>query len=162
MESNNLEFRIPKSEWGDGPWQNEPDRAEFKHAGMACMISRGPYGAWCGYVAVPAGHPCYEVNYGNLDVEVHGEPTYSNKCGGHICHVPEPGEPDDVWWIGFDCGHSGFEGDLVPADHAMHQKLSHLTGIDIGPRFGMNEVYRDQAYVTAETKRLAEQLAAIV
>jgi hypothetical protein len=50
--------------------------------------------------------------------------------------------PEDVWWLGFDTAHYG---DLVPA-------MVRYSDI---PR---DEVYRDLAYITAETRRLAEQL----
>lgn len=62
---------VDKSSWGDGPWQQEPDRAEWTHRGLPCLA-------------------------------VHGGLTYSDRCHDDICHVPAPGEPDDVWWFGFD------------------------------------------------------------
>jgi hypothetical protein len=89
-----------------GPWDQEPDRDLWKHAGLACLVNRGPMGAWCGYVAVPPGHPAHRKHYNEVDVEVHGGLTYSEECQGVICHTPKPGEPDDVWWLGFDCGHT--------------------------------------------------------
>lgn len=47
-----------------GPWIGEVDRLEFDHAGMKCLIQRGPMGAWCGYVAVGMAHPYYRLWYG--------------------------------------------------------------------------------------------------
>src|SRR5215510_304522 len=35
----------------------------------------------------------------------------------HICHTPSPGEPDNVWWLGFDCCHLG---DLYPKTHGRY------------------------------------------
>lgn len=55
-----------------GPWDSEPDHEEFEHAGMACVIHRGPVGAWCGYVRVPGGHRLHGVNYDDM---VSGPPT---------------------------------------------------------------------------------------
>src|SRR5688572_11433893 len=102
---------VDKSEWGDGPWQTEPDRVEFEHAGLPCLMSRHPtLGHWCGYVAVPPGHPMHGKEYDSVEVDVHGGLTYGSACRGHICHVPKPGEPDDVFWFGFDCGHAGDYG----------------------------------------------------
>ena len=40
-----------------------------------------------------------------LALDVHGGVTYADKCGGHICHVTEPGDEENIWWFGFDCGH---------------------------------------------------------
>lgn len=31
---------IDKSGWGPGPWQDEPDRKEWTHAGFDCLIVR--------------------------------------------------------------------------------------------------------------------------
>jgi hypothetical protein len=121
---------VDKSEWGDGPWQNEPDKIQWRDeaTGLPCLVNRGPSGAWCGYVGVPPSHPAYEVDYDDVyelaggypdgydRISVHGGLTYSRHCAhgpeeSSICHVPEPGEPDNVWWLGFDCAHSG---DLAP------------------------------------------------
>lgn len=143
---------LPKSQWGDGPWQQEPDRVEFEHAGMPCVLHRGPTaGAWCGYVAVPPGHPAHGKEYDNVPSEVHGGLTYAAKCFGCICHTPKPGEPEDIWWFGFDCAHAG---DACPAMNA--RLASHR--IDAIREW---ETYRDIAYVRAETEALAEQLASM-
>jgi hypothetical protein len=131
-----------KAAWGEGPWQTEPDRVEFEHSGLPCLLVRGPLGGWCGYAAVPPGHPLHGTPYNDVDVEVHGGLTYADRCQGHICHVPKPGEPDEVWWLGFDCGHYT---DLLPG----------MTKYN----FNQDGTYRDVDYVRAETERLAEQLA---
>lgn len=139
-----------KKSWGDGPWQSEPDRIDFRHAGLACFVQRNHMGVLCGYVGVPEGHPAHGKSYDDVDVDVHGGLTYARECHGSVCHVPEPGEPDRVWWFGFDCGHAW---DLMPCGSSP-ELLS--KGIDI--RFG---TYRDLAFARAEVERLAEQLAAI-
>lgn len=60
----------------------------------------------------------------------------------HICHLPEPGEPDDVWWFGFDCAHFG---DCSPAyDNLLR-----------------DGEYRTLEYVEHEVGALARQLAAL-
>lgn len=144
-------MKIEKSKWGEGPWQSEPDRIEFEHAGLPCLMRRGSVGAWCGYAAVPPGHPLHGKGYSDDAVEgvdVHGGLTYAGACSGDICHVPKPGEPDDVWWFGFDTGHSG---DLPPMMQTYYRERN-LHGSD---------TYRDAAYVRRETEHLAEQLAAV-
>jgi hypothetical protein len=122
---------------------------EFETYGFPCLIHRAPLGHWCGYVAVPPGHPWHGKDIwcssdDGIDAPVHGGLTYADKCSGEICHVAKPGEPDDVWWLGFDCAHSG---DLCPGTRASLLQC----GVDA---FGY-EVYRDISYVTAETQRLA-------
>lgn len=102
-----------KASWGPGPWIDEPDRVEFEHDGFPCIILRVESGSLCGYVAVPPGHPWHGVDYsrwekGREDVpepDCHGGVTYARKCIGQVCHMPKPGEPDDVWWLGFDHAH---------------------------------------------------------
>jgi hypothetical protein len=132
--------------WGAGPWQSEPDRAEWMtEAGLPGLIVRNHMGALCGYVAVPPGHPLHGKHYGEVDVSCHGGLTYAEACHGDICHKAAPGEPDNVWWFGFDCAHAF---DLVPAVHACFPMPVPVT-------------YRDLAYVKEEVEDLAGQLAAL-
>lgn len=141
--------------WRPGPWDDEPeDRIEWKDeaTGLSCLMRRNRNGAWCGYVAVPPSHPAHSKDYDEVDVRVHGGLTYSAKCHGDICHVPAPGEPDDVWWLGFDCAHSS---DITPSrrDPAF-AGISLLT--DRGIPSGL--AYRTRDYVRNEVTRLAAQL----
>lgn len=144
-----------------GPWHSEPDHVDFEHEGLACILHRGPSGAWCGYVAVPPGHAWHGKDYGevessNPDLRVHGGLTYSDKCQGSICHVAKPGESDDVWWLGFDCAHHldlGF-WDLVDMGGAA-SRVDH-------PEFGWVASYRSVDYVRRETMKLAEQAKAAI
>ena len=136
-----------RKEWGDGPWTSEPDHLNFEAHGLPCMLNRTNMGNWCGYVAVPPGHPAHGKGYDDVDVHVHGGLTYAEACQGVLCHVPKPGEPDNVWWLGFDCAHLG---DLVPSMN--RARTTFLSGT-------RGEVYRDQAYVTEQTTQLAKQLA---
>lgn len=135
--------------WGDGPWVDEQDRIEFRCEGLPCLMRRHPTeGHWCGYVAVPPGHPLHGVTApGGLIA--HGGVNYASYCSDSVCHVPEPGEPDNVWWFGFDCMHFG---DLVP----QHLKL--FGGFEFWVK---HVVYREQPYVAGVTMCLANQLAAV-
>lgn len=98
---------VDRSGWPAGEWDDEPDRIEWRsEGGLPCLMLRNRMGAWCGYVAVQPGHPWHGSGaLGLADVDVHGGVTYGDKCGGRICHVPQPGESADVWWVGFDCLH---------------------------------------------------------
>lgn len=127
-----------RSTWGKGPWDSEPDREEFQHEGFPCLVNRGGMGAWCGYVAVPPGHWAYGKGYSSVNVSVHGGLTYAGQCSGSICHVPAPGEPDDVWWLGFDANHWC---DLAPDS-----------------RLGSHGEYRDIEYVKEQCRELVAQL----
>jgi hypothetical protein len=107
---------VDKSNWPKGQWNDEPDKLHFvdRQTGMDCLIVRGPSGALCGYVAVEEGHPAFGADYNRVQVSVHGGLTYASACqeDGKICHVPRTGKPDHVYWLGFDCAHSG---DLCPS-----------------------------------------------
>lgn len=146
-----------KEEWGPGPWQSEPDRLEFEHAGFPCFLLRNMdvTGAWCGYVGVPKGHLFFEKDYMDVEenVEVHGRLTYSGHCAGDICHEPKEGEPDNVWWLGFDCMHLF---DLSPLREAIYKRIPGLEGGEL------NGTYRTMDYAKAETMKLAEQLQKLV
>lgn len=143
---------IDKTAWGPGPWQDEPDRVDFVHAGFACLIIRHfAHGHLCGYVAVPPDHPRYE-EFEHGDLEAHHGVNYADKCSGDVCHVPAPGMPDDVWWLGFDCGHVF---DLSPGSNAYFATLGLKPRIK-GP---FREVYRELPYVHRVVEHLAEQLA---
>lgn len=133
----------------EGEWQNEPDRVEFKYAGLDCMLVRNNRSLnWCGYVGVPENHPAHGKDYDSdilNDVSVHGGLTYSDSCAVPICHITE-GE-DKTWWFGFDCAHAG---DLSPLNmRYMNTELRKY------------ETYRNAAYVKKETQELAEQLSKI-
>lgn len=151
IERHAAECERGRAEWGPGPWQTEPDRLEFKHAGLQCLLSRNSHmGNWCAYVGVPKGHPAHGKDYNDdaiSGIEIHGGLTYSEHCFANICHVTE-GE-DDLYWFGFDCAHVG---DFVPGLERAFRKYSP----DI-----FRGAYRDVPYVVEQTKALADQLMAL-
>lgn len=146
---------IDKSAWPRGEWDNEPDKVQWPDAdtGLPCLAVRNSaFGHWCGYVGVPPGHPQHGKGYDYVDAEVHGGLTFANTCrpgddeAHGICHVPEPGEPDDVYWLGFDCGHGW---DTSPAYLARYPQFP-------DPK---EATYKTLAYVQAQCAALAKQLA---
>ena len=100
--------------------------------GYHCRIWRNHMGVWCGYVTVPKSHPAFGKHYDDVDVDVHGGLTYS-ESEGH----------DDIWVLGFDCGHAG---DII---------IGMSTSWD-------GATYKDKAYVTVETNSLSIQLGKMV
>jgi hypothetical protein len=148
--------------WPSGEWDGEPDKVQWPDAatGLPCLAVRNPdHGNWCGYVGVAEGHQAFGKDYGDVDVEVHGGLTFADACqpaeteARGICHIPSPGEPDHVWWLGFDCAHAW---DYSPR-HAM---------LALRPDGGMfarthMERYRALAYVKRECASLASQLKAM-
>lgn len=160
-----------------GEWENEPDKIQWvdEATGLDCLMHRSPSGAWCGYVGVPEGHPYFGKDYGQCTrnppcedfycehspdsaVDVHGGLTYADFCQDTkdesfgICHVPEPGRPHRVWWLGFDCAHAG---DLSPA----HDALPGMAAIH--GRYPRSDTYRNREYVENEVTKLAQQVASL-
>tara|TARA_R110000868_G_scaffold406520_1_gene687025 strand:- start:3367 stop:3768 length:402 start_codon:yes stop_codon:yes gene_type:complete len=118
-----------------GPWTNEPDRVEFLHYAVECIVLRTTMGHLCGYVKVPVGHPWHGQGYEEIDIGdycPHGGLTFS---GSLIKGAPEE------WWVGFDCAHLD---DLIPTS----------------THYDREEVYRDIEYVTNQVKDLANELTA--
>ena len=148
-----------KASWGPGPWESEPDKEQFadEATGLPCLVKRSPFGGnLCGYVGVSEGHPWFGKDYGDVPAEAHGGLTFAAFCqegdeAHTICHVPGPGEPDRVWWLGFDCGHAW---DVSPAMEARYRDLTW------GPTSMPGTSYKTVAYVKTECARLAEQAAA--
>lgn len=162
---------VDKSDWGDGPWQSEPDKVQMvdEETGYDCLMVRNHYsGSWCGYVGVRKSNDFYEKHYdeckvGDEYLEVHCGLTFSGHCSESedesrgICHVPINGSEDKVWWLGFDCSHSG---DLWPKHRADMRKIYEMRG-EMIPRYydqTSGDIYRDREYVVAQIKSLANQL----
>ncbi len=134
------------TELPDGPWHAEPDRVELEHGGIPCLLLRGPRGAWCGYVGLPANHP-----WTAIDLIGQGGPW--DRCRVTYQHSrppsdePPPRTVDGAQWIGFACSE---EGDLA------------LDVLTLGLRFDMHlrsqerEIYRELAFAEHEVRRLAD------
>lgn len=153
-----------------GPWWDEPDKIQWvdEETDLDCLILRNHFGALCGYVGVPKSHPWHGDPYQDHDwsedgqntVNVHGGLTFTGSCmeeapeGYGVCHIPEPGRPDDVWWFGFDCGHAF---DLSPGTLGWEIANGFLHRVDGLPE----DTYRDVAYVKTEVAHLARQLKAV-
>jgi hypothetical protein len=134
-----------------GPWSDEPNKMQWvdRATGLPCLIVRGPLGSLCGYAGIYPLHPFHKKDYDAVDLDVHGGLTFSGACSHSddeaqgICHVPEPGTSDDVWWFGFDCAHCG--------DKSPGMLRRGWAGFD-------GDVYRDVDYVAGEVTSLAAQL----
>lgn len=147
IEYNNV---ADKSSWLRGPWDNEPDKIQWQdtETGLPCLIVRGPFGALCGYVGVPLSHPLHGKSYNEVDLTAHGGLNFSASCqkgaeNAAICHIPADGEPDHIWWFGFDCAHSG---DLCPSYAGKYMRRN-------------EGIYRALNYVEKQVQLLAKQIA---
>lgn len=144
--------------FGEGPWLDEPDKVQWqnKKTGLPCLAIRHQgLGHWCGYVGVPEGHPAFGKRYDDVDVSVHGGLTFADSCREEgpqseaICHIPEPGETDKVWWLGFDCSHAW---DISPRHLKMFPEF-HGESLD--------QTYRTLQYTQRQAASLAVQLRAM-
>ena len=110
-----------------GVWSGEPDLLEFKVFGFECHAKRhDSMGHLCGYIQVDADHPWYGKDYDNVNADVHGGLTFSDKG-----------------WFGFDCAHVG---DLVP-------RMNHLANDDSGDVYrGMGYVVGELINLAKQAK----------
>jgi hypothetical protein len=150
-EQEALNHKIDRTGWDPGPWDSEPDRVDWESYGLPCLMIRNSLGNWCGYVGVAEGHKYFGKDYDQTDVSVHGGLTYADSCKGVICHVPKPGMPEKVWWLGWDAAHLG---DYVPGMYTRKHRSIGIYGHD-------GDTYKDLAYVKQETESLAEQLSKV-
>lgn len=98
-------FSKPRREWGDGPWQTEPDVVRYARWGSRRLAVRHPNGFWCGYVGLRPE----ERGYGER-VEL-GDPVGGVEVT-FVGRIQAPAEPlglteaeRELWWWGFDCAH---------------------------------------------------------
>jgi len=122
-------------------WETEPNIWR----GERCLALRQEnFKHWCGYIAIPPGHPWHGMSDSLIPCSVHGGLTYAAQ------HEPSGDyEHTDDWWIGFDCAHAY---DYVPG-----------FSINGGLRDNYSlpsAVYRDLEYVKKEIMYLMEQAVA--
>lgn len=152
-----IDPRCDRSQWPAGAWDGEPDKAQWKDeaTGLACLAKRHPSsGHWCGYVGIPPEHPLHGKEDEDCNLEVHGGITFGAHCQEGppettVCHIPGLGEPEHLWWLGFDCAHAW---DYSPSDK--------IREIERGYPFtiGFDQSYKSLAYVKNECARLAAQV----
>lgn len=90
------EYRFhDKSKWGEGEWQNEPDKIQWidEKTGIDCLAVRPNHGSWCGYAGVKEDDFLFGKPYSNDEnflPDVHGGLTFAGSCredNPHgICH----------------------------------------------------------------------------
>jgi len=148
---------------GDGPWRDEPDKTQWidETSDLDCLAVRAHHGAWCGYVGVPLGHPWFgkdRHDMENVEVEVYDEISYGAFCDEElgVCHVPEPGRSDHVWWIGFSCMTSQ---DILPIFDQLQPDYRVRGRSWMEVKAGHGATYKPLAFVIDEVTQLAGQAA---
>jgi len=122
MDKSDIEIII-KTEGDDKQWEYKTQNEII----YKCEILRVKMGFLCGYVKLTKDDTFYNVHYDDLPIKAHGGVTYSQL-------------EDDLWVIGFDCGH---HGDLIPTSEYFD-------------RIG---IYRDMEYVSRWCEHICEQLS---
>jgi hypothetical protein len=109
----------------------------FTHCGFECMTKVSVMGIPCGYVGLTKSHPYFGKHYNEIEnIEVHGGLTFSGYWEEF---------QDDLWYLGFDCGHFW----------DMAYQPTTVTEFPYVQSFKSN---KSMAYVEEETRSLAEQL----
>jgi hypothetical protein len=134
--------------------ESEGDEKSWEHAGLACrMLRHDSRKHWCGYVGLHAAHPSHGKGYDDIEADVHGGLTYAEANAPNCL-------PDGLWWVGFDCAHSG---DLIPGIDragAIDSFVLAMGNLVADDPSGERDVYRTAEWVEAEVNKLADQLSA--
>ena len=144
-----------RSKWAEGPWdQEEEDALSWTDplTGYDCSMKRNHSGAWCGYVAIPEGHPLCGVEYGETYYHEgvpsmgHAELTYS-------------GWSEGGWVFGFDCNHYT---DCAPTSTELTELLNGTVALFEGGKevtsSSVTERYRTTAYVVGKVHEMSATL----
>jgi hypothetical protein len=148
----NREDLIDKSEWGKGPWENEPDLQSWidSETQYACVTRRNMFGAWLGHVGLDASHPLYMLQPGAPEfefIETHGSPELF--VGFYEDDAKRFVPPQKLWWIGFSCMQSTDYCPLTDREPYIKGKRGKAT----------TKTYRTFEYVCEQVLFLASQLA---
>ena len=106
--------------------------------GLRCRVLAGPFKNYNGYVALTENHSCYQKEYYNIDVDVHGGLTFGGQGNDNSLHFPD----SKVYWVGFDTSHLS---DYIEYDNDEHPEP--------------NGIKWTKEMVAEETERLAIQLS---
>ena len=71
----------------------------FEYKGYPCVVLFQSLGFRTGYVGLPKKSKYYKKECDFIPIDCHGGLNYSSTSLYHQ-------NDEDVWWIGFDCGHA--------------------------------------------------------
>ena len=123
--------------------QKEGNYKAFEYKGYKCRILRMGEGMapeyrlfnLCGYVLLTKEDKYYGKDADAIPYAAHGGLNYSSHKLSN--------QPEEWWWIGFDCGH----GCDISMPYQLNCELS-------------SAVYRTMDYVEQELKQLVDQISA--
>lgn len=151
----------PRLDLPEGEWLNEPDVIFWtsKDNNLICSIVRNvPYGILCGYVGLGSKHPLHGKD----------DPYKGLISLGKFSSLDIPDDvmkdliDENLWWLGFDCMHSG---DLIPKMQTMLEEFNKylpeskqfdFKNSQFGPK---NATYKNVEFVMKKCEIYANQLA---
>lgn len=158
-------------------WESEPDREEFIHVGLECVIVRIKHsGVLNGYVCVLPEHPLHGVGYGQVHpslLALHqkrmGEPLGDNPSFALTMGVlagDVEASPDTVLQVHGGITYADAKLNGSDKEDAWWFGFDTAHCDDFCPAMDADKlfntgVYRDLEYVHRETESLAEQLKSI-
>ena len=131
---------------------------DFMVDGFRCVIVGSYMGHRCGYIAIPKDNELYGKDYDEIDIDVHGGLTYSEYSNSEY---PVKSE-EDVWWIGFDCAHSGDGKDMELIKSFGENNTEIKTILDIEARYSNYGEVRTVDYVKEQLIEAVNQLKEII
>ncbi len=170
--------KYDRSHWQDsGPWVNEPDRVEWSRAGLPCLMLRNRSGAWCGYVAVPPGHPLHGLAYGDESpvlgamLEARKGKPLGSEPGMGVMLAVLTGNARATPELAFEVhggitfarasGGSWTHPEAAPDAWWFGFDCAHSGDADPLGRYDFGGFYRNEAYAMRETQNLADQIVSV-
>lgn len=150
----------PRDSWGEGPWTTEPDEDAFEHLGFRCVVLRGRFGSFSGFVAVPPGHPWHGKEHDDVEAPVHRGLSFHVAAWESSINEVHFGDTEnrDHWWIGFDASRMG---DFSPALFVFDRKLIDPIIGEADPLSPTPASYRTFGFMREQTIALAEEAARV-
>lgn len=99
---------------------------DIKHCILECDWLKGITHGWgSGYVAVPKGHPMFEMSddeiHNNFEIQIHGGLTFASLIKDKDRRFPA--DFVGMWVIGFDCNHYGDSPTTCPKEYVEAEAL---------------------------------------
>ena len=127
----------------------------FEYKGYPCVVLFQPIGFRTGYVGLPKKSKYYKKDYDFIPVDCHCGLTYSKDS---LYNQYD----EDVWWIGFDCGHAcdGYDVEKVEKYFKYDNQVMELANTLKSYWSKMNELYpiRTLEYCEEQCQCIVDQI----
>ena len=126
---------VDRTGWDHGPWDREPDAEFWREGDYYGFALRNPErGTWCGYAAVPPGHPQWGASADATGLQGPREYTFAGRASDLPEHFNLGQGAEGYWAFGFHCayGHDDWPGVRQFGDFPRllkYRKLSYVKGL---------------------------------